>query len=131
MRALVVEDDSTSRAILQRILGAYGDCDVAANGKEALEKIASIVHSTQRYDLICLDIMMPEIDGREVLREIRKIEQIQNVDPLDGVKIIMTTSRMEKDSILGAFRDGCEAYLTKPLDRGKLVLKLREFGLID
>ena len=74
MKTLVVEDDLVSRQLLQTILSRYGECNVAVNGKEALSAFSLAWKALQPYDLICLDVMMPEMDGQETLRQIRKIE---------------------------------------------------------
>ena len=75
MRSLVVEDDFTSRFLLQTILSTYGECHGAVNGREALEAYKASKEKGEPFDLICLDIMMPEMDGQEVLKEIRDIEK--------------------------------------------------------
>ncbi|MCA1987263.1 MAG: response regulator, partial [Desulfovibrio sp.] len=65
MRVLIVEDDFTSRKLMQTILSPYGDCDVAVNGREAVEAFQNALNSAKPYDLVCMDIMMPEMDGQE------------------------------------------------------------------
>ena len=75
MKTLIVEDEFTSRRLLQKILAAYGECDIAIHGKEALEAFRLARDEREPYDLICLDIMMPEMDGQETLKMIRKTEE--------------------------------------------------------
>ncbi len=129
-RVLIVEDDSGSRKILQAVLGAYGPCDVAVNGEEAI-KAFEIAHVEQApYDLICLDILMPGIDGHEVLKRIRAIEREQRLDPDDAVKIIMATVLGDGQSVFGAFNSGCEAYLVKPISKRELIKVVGKLGLI-
>ncbi|MCB0333121.1 MAG: response regulator [Bdellovibrionales bacterium] len=130
MRALVVEDDFASRKIVQKILGHFFECDVAVNGEEALAAFDDAHSSQTPYTLICLDVMMPNMDGHEVLKQVREKEEALDVGGLAGVKVIMTTGRDDKESILSAFREGCEAYLTKPINREDLLSKLHELGLI-
>jgi two-component system chemotaxis response regulator CheY len=63
MRTLIVEDDFTSRLLLQSFLSVYGECHIAVNGREAVAAFRAAQERPQAYDLICMDIMMPEMDG--------------------------------------------------------------------
>ncbi len=74
MNILIVDDVKTNAEILNILLASFGNCDLAFNGNEALEKYRAALAENRHYDLICLDIMMPEVDGHEVLAEIRSIE---------------------------------------------------------
>ena len=65
MKTLIVEDDFTSRLLLQEILKRFGEIHIAVNGKEAVAAVRSAMDAGVPYDLICLDMMMPEMDGRE------------------------------------------------------------------
>jgi two-component system chemotaxis response regulator CheY len=130
MKTLIVEDDFVSRRLLQVILSEYGQCDIAVNGREALIAFELAWQEESPYQLICLDIMMPEMDGQEVLKEIRSIERDLGVAWEDGVKIIMTTALSDQDNIKRAFHEQCEAYLIKPIERRKLLEQLRELRLI-
>ena len=69
MKTLIVEDDFTSRAVLQTFLSRYGECHIAVNGWEAVEAFRIALESGPRYDLICMDIMMPGMDGREAVQD--------------------------------------------------------------
>lgn len=130
MKSLIVDDDFFSRRILQTILSAYGECHVAVDGKEAIFAFEQAIAEESPYDVICLDIMMPEMDGQEALKEIRKIEERKNIFGSDAVKIIMTTALDDRENIIKAFREQCESYLVKPINKSKLVKILDEFGLI-
>ena len=130
MKTLIVEDDFISRKVMQKLLSVHGETEIAVNGKEAIEAFKSAREAGAPYDLICLDIMMPELNGLEVLQKIRDLESTDGVGGLSGVKIIMTTGLGDKQSILAAFRTGCEAYLMKPVDPRKVNDKLLELGLI-
>ena len=71
MRVLIVEDDFVSRKILHNILLDYGECDIAADGKEAVEAFKLALDDNTPYDLICMDIMMPRMNGQEALLQIQ------------------------------------------------------------
>lgn len=130
MRVLIVEDQIASRELLGRILSPYGECDIAVDGKEAIKAFSLAWEKGQPYDLVCLDIILPEMDGREVLKAIRKKEKEMGIGGLDGVAVIMTTALADSKNIMGAFRDGCEAYIVKPIDTRKLLRQVRDLGLI-
>jgi len=120
MKVLLVEDDFICRKILLTYFYKQSECecDVASNGSEAIEAFMLAKESGKPYDLIMLDIMMPEMNGQEVLKRIRVIEESQQ--GLTAARIVMTTGRTDSDNILGAFRHQCDGYLVKPIDFDKL-----------
>lgn len=130
MKILIVEDESGSRTVLQRFLEPYGKCHIAVDGAEAMECFNRAIGDGAPFDLICLDIRMPKIDGLEVLRRLRKSEQERGIRPLEGTKVIMTTQADEPSDVLGAFKSGCEAYVIKPIDRQTLLREIQKLGLI-
>lgn len=131
MNSLVVEDEFTSRLVLQKILGEHGEVHIAANGKEAVEAVfLSHKEGGTPYDLIALDIMMPEMDGNEALKKIREIEEAFKVVPGEGAKIIMISSLGGGKNIMSAFKDQCDGYLVKPIDKEKLLKNLQKLNLI-
>lgn len=131
MKSLIVDDDFFSRRILQSILATYGESHVAVDGKEALFAFEKAFDEESPYDVICLDIMMPDIDGQEVLKKIREFEAGKGILGNDNVKIIMTTALDDKENIKKAFREQCESYLIKPIGKTKLINTLANFGLIE
>jgi two-component system, chemotaxis family, chemotaxis protein CheY len=128
MKTLIVEDDFMSRKLMLAYLSPLGECDVAANGSEALEAFMMANDAGKRYDLITLDIMMPEMSGQEVLKRIRGIEEAQG---LVAAKIVMTTALKDVDNVMTAFKNQCEGYLVKPIESEKLRGLLRELNLMD
>lgn len=130
MRILIVEDEFTSRRLLQHFLSPYGDCDIAVNGEEALAAFRQAHEDGQPYDLITLDIRIPKIDGLTTLKEIRSMEKEKGILGLDGIKAIMITVLSNKTNVLGAFNIGCEAYLVKPIDKQKLIEQMKTLNLI-
>ncbi len=130
MRALIAEDDFTSRLLMQKLLAPYGESHVAINGREALEAFKAARLKRRPYDLICLDVMMPEMDGQTVLREIRAIEEGAGTRHERRVKILMTTALKDAKNVMTAFREFCDGYLVKPIDKAKLLKYLAELGFI-
>lgn len=130
MKILVIDDDFSSLKVATSMLEAYGECTGVLNGKEGFELFKKGIDSGIPYDVILLDIMMPELNGHELLKTIRAWEQDHNITGLDGVKIIMTTALDDNQNIMQAFRFQCEGYLVKPITRKKIIAQLQSLGLI-
>lgn len=131
LKILIVEDDFYTRRLMQRFLAPYGEVDIAVNGEEALDAYTTSLNEEFSYDLICLDILMPVMDGQETLEKIREVEEERGIYGSDGAKIVMVTVLDDNKNILKAFRTGCEGYITKPVDKKKLITKIGELGLLD
>lgn len=131
MRILIVEDDFVSRNMLQHILAEYGHCDIAVDGQEAVDAFKHAWGESKPYDLICMDIMMPNLDGHEALNQIRDFENQMNLDSNSEAKVIMTTGLNDNKSVSEAFYKGsASSYFVKPIDRNKMLEELRLLGLI-
>ncbi|MGD9947293.1 MAG: response regulator [Desulfobulbus sp.] len=130
MKTLIVEDDFTSRLLLQELLKSYGPTHIAVNGREAVEAFRLAMEENKPYDLICLDILMPELDGQAALKEIRHAEEANKIFSTNGAKVIMTTSLEDPKNVITAFSGLCDAYLVKPVEKAKLLERLRELRLI-
>jgi two-component system, chemotaxis family, chemotaxis protein CheY len=128
MKSLIAEDDVTSRLILERFLSQYGECDVVADGKEAVQGFNDALRSHRGYDLVCMDLGLPVMDGQTAIREIHGLEAAAGV--LKTVRIIVTTGHTDMESITNALIGKCNGYLMKPIDKGKLRERLLELGLI-
>jgi two-component system chemotaxis response regulator CheY len=129
MRVLVVEDDFISRRLLCRYLEPHGECDVAVNGNEALSAFKQALSSGQFYDLICLDIMMPGMDGQETLKRMRILEREAGIDGPRGVKVIMTSALEDQENVVAAFNNSCDGYVVKPIEKRKFLETLQEIGI--
>ena len=131
LRALVVDDDFTNRLILQEILKKYGTTHIAVNGKEAVSAVHAALESKAPYNLICLDIMMPEMDGQAALKEIRAEEESRGILSSKGAKIIMITALDDLKNVAFAYGALCDGYMVKPIDKGHLIGELRKLALIQ
>ena len=128
MKVLVIEDDFVSRRVLQTMFEKCSEVDVAEDGQTALECIRRSCSNGTGYDLVTLDIMLPEVDGYEVLDELRRLEESSNIPTKNAAKVIATSALSDGRAILKAFRNQAEAYLIKPIGRSDLNNKLEELG---
>lgn len=129
MKILIVDDDDTNVKLLFTILKDFGNCYSAKDGKTALESIQRAMEGNSHFDLICLDIMMPEIDGIETLKTIRELEESTFNVSGKRSKIIMVSALDDIETIMIAFREFCDGYLTKPIRREDMIGKLKEVDL--
>lgn len=131
MKALIVDDDFTSRNLLQKILSPYGEVDIAANGAEAVEAFSKALAQEKPYKLICMDIMMPGMNGIEALKRIRDIERQKNISGKDESLVVMVTALDDQKSIIESYyKSGANSYITKPIDRKLFLEMLKNTGLI-
>ncbi|HAS88042.1 MAG TPA: response regulator [Desulfovibrio sp.] len=129
MRVLIVDDDFYCRNMLHEIMKPYAQCDIAVNGEEAVFAFKKGLESGNSYDLICLDLMMPEMDGQQALREMRSIEKDFKVEEDGAVKVIVTTMLDDRKETHDAFfLGGATSYLVKPIEEDKLVKELKNLG---
>ena len=92
MKILLAEDDFVTRKFMANFLSKYGDCDVTVDGMEAVDAFMLALEEDEPYDLVCLDIMMPVMDGYQALMGIRNIEKERNIPEDKQVKVIMATA---------------------------------------
>jgi two-component system, chemotaxis family, chemotaxis protein CheY len=130
MKALILEDDYVCRLVLQRMLLDHGLVDVSVNGKEALALFLAAHKGNAPYDVIFLDVMVPEMSGHTVLREMRAFEQKQGIVKDNAARILMITALGDKDSVVQAIRSGCDSYIVKPLRLQEIRQHLKKFGKI-
>lgn len=131
MKVLIVDDVQQNCRVMKALLAKYGDCDTAATGRDAVTAFQEAWKSGAPYQLICLDIMLPDIDGMKVLSVIRKMEDAMKVEEENHVKVVMVSSLDDSEYKLKAFEMGCAGYLTKPIFSSALTECLRRAKLID
>lgn len=133
LKFLIVEDEYISRILLKEMLEPFGECHTVTNGDDAVNVLRrSFDGPEDRYDVVCLDIMMPGKNGHEVLRELRRIEVQKGIQGVNTTKVFMVTGLDDSKNIMEALVVGlCEAYLTKPVSRMKLEEQLRTLHLLD
>ena len=130
MKTLIVDDQVVSRMKIQKIMEGFCEIDAVDCGQAAIEAYKKSLELKAPYDLITLDVSMPDLDGREVLKTIRDLEADHQIDTDRQVKILMITSSSDKETVLSSIHAGCDDYLVKPLNREAISTKLKKFGLI-
>lgn len=117
-KILVVEDNDINCKLMVKILNnALLTCDIAKNGKEAIK-----AYMSNKYDLILMDCQMPEMDGYETTKEIRKIEGDTKHTPI----IAMTANTMNSDKEK-CFKAGMDDYISKPIDINHLLSTMHNY----
>jgi two-component system, chemotaxis family, chemotaxis protein CheY len=130
MKILIADDRFTNRLLLQELLKGYGPTDIALTGQEAVEAARAALEADAPYDLICLDIMMPALEGRQALQAIRGLEDAGERPDASRAKIVMTTALADRTTVLAAARGGCDAFLAEPIQKAKLLDMLRRLMLM-
>jgi two-component system chemotaxis response regulator CheY len=130
MKTLIVEDDYITARVLSEIMKDFGDTQMAETGKEATGYFENALGSGNKFELVLLDIMLPEMDGQEVLENIRTAETNIGIEGLDRVKVVMITALGDYHNIGKAFKNQCEGYIVKPIEKDKLIEVLKDLELI-
>lgn len=130
MKILLAEDDFTTRKFMVNFLSKYGECDVTVDGMEAVDAFMMALEDDEPYDLVCLDIMMPVMDGYQALMGIRNLEKERDIPEEKAVKVIMTTALNDEQNVKMAFDLGCTIYSGKPIDKTRFEQAMKKLGLI-
>ncbi|MFP4497274.1 MAG: response regulator [Vulcanimicrobiota bacterium] len=131
MRALIVEDELASRALIQEILEPVAECKVATNGNEAIEAFVAAWADKAPFDFICFDIKMPGMDGKTALKKIRDIEKEMGVKGSEEVRAIMTTGLDDARTVVDSFfQSGATSYIVKPITQDKLFAEMKKLKIL-
>lgn len=132
MRALIVDDEFYSRVMLHDMLRSVAECDIAVSGEEAVGAFSKALEDGRPYRLVCMDLVMPGMDGQQALRELRALEDEQGVGDEDkAVFLVVSMVEDSRETNEAFFLGGADSFLVKPIDRDKLFAELREHGLVD
>jgi two-component system chemotaxis response regulator CheY len=130
LKCLIAEDDYISGVILSKLVQKWGSICLVRNGKQAVETVSLALENHEPFDLICLDVMMPEMDGNESLRKIRTLEAAAGITGASRAKIIMTSASDSSETVMAAIQGQCDHFLCKPIRKEKLEEVLRSLALI-
>jgi len=129
MRFLIVDDDGPNRKLLKALVATLGECETAESGKQALAAFQKAWENWRPFNLIFLDILMPEMDGKEVLLKIREIEKEKKISDQHQARIIMVTGVSEEEMVVACLKNGCDDFLVKPIESNVLFDKINHLGL--
>jgi two-component system, chemotaxis family, chemotaxis protein CheY len=132
LRILIVDDSASVRIHLRTLLAPYGRCDEAANGSDAVARCENALEEQDPYQLIIMDLMMPEMDGFTAIQKINALQKARGIDEDDRSRIIIVSCKDDPASIMHAhYETGVEQYLTKPFNKTTLLETLDNMGLLD
>ena len=130
VRALVVDDVAANCRVMKALLARYGTADTVMHARDAVSAFQVAWKEARPYNLICLDIMLPDIDGVKLLEVLRKMEAAMNLDEKQRAKVVMV-SALDDNKFMGRCRElGACGFLVKPIDSSELANCLRKTGLI-
>ena len=129
MRILLAEDDFVTRKFMANFLSKYGECDVTVDGMEAVDAFMMAMEDGEPYDLVCLDIMMPVMDGYQALMGMRNLEKERGIPDYKAAKGIMATAVNDEKNEKKAFDLGCTIYSGKPINQERFEQALKKLGL--
>lgn len=124
MKILIVDDELVSRRKMEKIMESIGEVTSTDLGAYAISIFKNALDSGSPFDVVTLDIFMPQIDGLQVLYEMRKMEENRQIPKEKKARIIMVTSKKDKATVITAAQAGCNDYVVKPFDKLTIHKKL-------
>ncbi len=127
MKFLIIDDDFDSCQLLKVRLRDMGDSDTVTDGNKAFDLYVQACRSKSPYDIIFLDIVMPNIDGHQILVKIRDWED-KNLEPEQKVKIVMVSTEKDTKNIFSSLKEGCDNYMSKPIRKTAIADVMKKLG---
>ena len=128
-KILIVDDDERFAEMVAHRLREPADCVISLFPEDALLQFEHHLREQRPFHAVLMDIEMPTMDGHEVVEKMRKVEEQNNVSPLDSFKLVMLTVHKDVKNVSKSFfRGGAEAYIPKEhlSDTGKFIRELKE-----
>ncbi len=130
MRVLVAEDDQASGKFLSKLLSRYGEVILTTDGIQAVDTFVAATTEKNFFDLVCLDIMMPKIDGYKALASIRDAERKLGIPRISRCKVIMI-SALDEDFDASYASEDYDDYICKPIDVMKFDSIIKKLGVVE
>ncbi len=133
MKSIVVDDDKICGNLFKAELSKYGSCDYVNNGRSAIEAYKLSMEQGCPYQLMVLDIIMPDMNGGEVLKEIRHLESEKNIWEMDRLRIIITTAFDDwynRKIIIGKLNCLYETHFIKSSNMSEFLDRIHDLGFV-
>ena len=124
MKILIVDDNEAARCLLETQLSGHGTLITVNDGIEAIAAFKEALEAGERFDLVFMDLVMPEMGGMEASSTIRRIESEYQITRDEGVRIIMVSAVSCESEIIKAYENGCDAYITRPCQKEQLTAEI-------
>ena len=131
MKTLVVDDLRPSSRVIQPIVGKYGQCDTVNELRAIAEAFNKAWTDNTPYNLVCVDVKPPKVDGEQVLRLVRAMEEKMRLTAEQRARVILVTADYEQKTAERLRNLGCDAVFVKPINRKQLQEWLTKLNLVE
>ncbi len=128
LKTLIVEDELDIQKLVNVYLSSLAVCDFADDGLEGIKLFSTARRSKEPYDLIIMDILMPHLDGGNMLKQLRALEQADGLARVQGVKVIILTVLDDHLNMVQPFKPLGDGYLIKPFSQTELLKEIKNLG---
>ena len=125
MKILIIDDEMAALTKMKVLLSVYGECTMVTNAAQALQQCAKAIQNESPYDLITIDIQLPQTTGIDLMEAINKLESSRGIP---ASRKIMVTASGTKGNLVKATVKGCDGFIVKPVKRDILKEKMTSLG---
>ncbi len=131
MRYLIVDDDPNICTLLSVYLAPYGDTIISNHGEDAMHMFKDDLEEGNFFDVVFMDISMPDMDGHQVVQEMRDMEKARKISGTQRFKLVMITAHKDVKNVTESFFSGeADCYVTKPFSEEDLLEELKKNKII-
>ena len=129
MRFLIIDDDYDVIECLEHITSLCGDVERANNGIEGLLKVEAAFNANLMFNVVLLDVVLPELDGFTIIKHIRYLEETNNIPIEQECKIVVITERYDEPTVLEAVNIGATGIIKKPIQRDEVLANIKRLRI--
>lgn len=129
LRIMIVDDDPDVLKLFTNAMSGIGECTPVQDGRQAVKLFQSAGGPGEVFDIVCLDVDMPGMNGQEVLSQIRAIEKRSGTPDRDQCKVLMISALDAPEEKFKAIALGCNSYVTKPVNKHQLLEAIESLGI--